>query len=173
MMTRKTGWGLAGVLLAAIALATPLALSQSQGGPQEGQRGRGAGFSHRHRGRGEMGGWQFRRLNLTEEQKTQIQQIRKSHFEATAPVREQIRTMTSQFHESMKQGAFDEATAAQKLAEIAPLRAKLMADRFKMRQEMEAVLTAEQKTQLDQMRQQGETRRANRRDGKTESPHEK
>jgi Spy/CpxP family protein refolding chaperone len=173
MMTRKTGWGLAGVLLAAMALAAPLALSQSQDNPSGSQRGRGAGFSHRHRGMRAMGGWEFRRLNLTDEQKTQIQQIRKSHFETTAPVRDQIRTLMTQFRESMKQDTFDEAAATQKLTEIAPLRAKLMADRIKMRQEMNAVLTPEQKAQLEQFRQRAETRRENHRNRKTQSPQEK
>jgi Spy/CpxP family protein refolding chaperone len=49
---------------------------------------------------------------------------------------------------------FDEALATQVLTESAALEARLMGERFKMRQEMRALLTAEQKNQLEQMREQ-------------------
>jgi protein CpxP len=169
MRSKKTGWVLAGVLVAALAVAAPLALSQSTGSPKDGHRGMRSGFFNGRRGMRSMGGWQFRQLNLTDDQKAQMSQIRKNHFDATASVREQIRTTMKQFHDSIQQGTFDEAAASQKLAEIAPLRAKLMADSIKMRQEMLNVLTPDQKAKLDELRQQAQTRRAQHRSRKTPS----
>jgi Spy/CpxP family protein refolding chaperone len=42
---------------------------------------------------------------------------------------------------------------------MAPLRAKLMSEHFKLRQEALAVLTPEQKAQLEQLREQFKARR--------------
>jgi protein CpxP len=114
------------------------------------------------------GGFEFRQLNLTDDQKAQMRQIRKAHFETTAALRQQLRTAMKQIHESNSAGAFDEALVSQKLAETAPLRAKLMADSFRLRQEISAVLTAEQKTKLEELREQGKARRAERRTRRTQ-----
>ena len=148
--------GLAAIVLA-IAVAVPLARSQSTGtGAGDGS---GGGVRQFHRHGGGMGAFrEFRQLNLTDDQKAQIAQIRKSHFDATAPVRQQIRTAMKSLHDSSG-GSMDEATLAQKLTEIAPLQAKLMTDRFKMHQEISSVLTADQKAKLEQLRQQARTRR--------------
>jgi Spy/CpxP family protein refolding chaperone len=56
-------------------------------------------------------------------------------------------------------GTFNEALATQKLTEIAPLEAKLMAERARLHQEMLSVLTAEQKAQLEQAKAQRKARR--------------
>jgi Spy/CpxP family protein refolding chaperone len=64
-----------------------------------------------------------------------------------------------ELREAEQGGAFNEGLAAQKLSESATIQARLMGERFRMRQEMTAVLTPEQKTQLDQMRQESKTRR--------------
>jgi periplasmic protein CpxP/Spy len=167
MITKKSGWVLTGVMLMSLAVAAPLALSQSTSTPSGSGKGEHGAFFH---GRGHSrGGWEFRQLNLTDDQKAQIKQIRTAHFEATAPVREQMRTIMKGFHESMKTGAFDEAAATQKFTEVAPLRAKLMADSIKMHQEMNAVLTTDQKAKLEQLKQQSATRRSERRAAKTQS----
>jgi Spy/CpxP family protein refolding chaperone len=60
---------------------------------------------------------------------------------------------------------FNEALAAQKLTEAASLEARLMGERFRMRQESLSVLTAEQKQQLEQRREQFKGRRGERRKG--------
>ncbi|HET8675268.1 MAG TPA: hypothetical protein VFO63_05740, partial [Blastocatellia bacterium] len=51
---------------------------------------------------------------------------------------------------------------SQKLAEIAPLEAKMMAERARIHQETLSVLTPEQKTKLEQMREQFKSRRGER-----------
>jgi Spy/CpxP family protein refolding chaperone len=97
-----------------------------------------------------------------------MRQIRKAHFESTGALRQQLRAAMKQIHESSRGGSFDEALVSQKLSETAPLRAKLMADSFRMRQEISAVLTAEQKAKLEQLREQGKARRAERRTRRTQ-----
>ncbi len=139
--------------LAAIALATPLALAQSSGTEQDGQKqqesrteGRG-----KHRG-GHRGGGMFRGLNLTEEQKASMKQIRQSFGERTKALREQLHAKRQEIRQASEGGTFNEALATQKLTESASLQAKMMGEEFKLRQEMLAVLTPEQKTRLEQKR---------------------
>ncbi|HKP13118.1 MAG TPA: Spy/CpxP family protein refolding chaperone [Blastocatellia bacterium] len=148
----------------ACALAVPVVMAQtSDGGGAKG--GRHGHFGHRG-GRGEFGMMGFRQLDLTDAQKAQLKQIHENHRQATASLREQIRAKRQEIHAANQGGTVNEALAAQKLAEIAPLEAKLMADRAQIRQESLAVLTVEQKAKLDQMREQAKTRWAERRANK-------
>ncbi|MGH9935267.1 MAG: Spy/CpxP family protein refolding chaperone, partial [Blastocatellia bacterium] len=127
------------------------------------QRG-GKGEFGRHRGRHGRGmrGAMFRELNLTEAQKTQMKQLHQSYRERTQPLRQELRAKMQELRQANQGGTFNEALATQKLAETAGLRAKLMGERFKLRQEMMAALTPEQKTQFEQMREQFKTGRAER-----------
>ena len=109
--------------------------------------------------RGMRGGGFFKQLNLTEDQKTKIKQIRESFAATNKPLREQLRAKRQELRQASEGGTFNEALATQKLTEIAPLEAKLMAGRAKLHQEMLSVLTAEQKAQLEQSRAQFKTRR--------------
>jgi Spy/CpxP family protein refolding chaperone len=101
----------------------------------------------------------FRQLNLTEDQKAKIKQIRENFAQTNKPLREQLRAKRQELRQANEGGTFNEALATQKLTEIAPLEAKLMADRAKLHQEMLSVLTAEQKAQLEQSKAQFKTRR--------------
>jgi Spy/CpxP family protein refolding chaperone len=157
---------LAATALMAIALAIPFALAQpanTQTGQQQERKGERT-FGKRHRGHGRgMGGMMLNRLNLTDAQKAQLEQLRQSHRERTQPLRQELRAKMQELRQAQQGGTFNEALVAQKLTETAPLRAKLMGEHFKMRQEMLALLTPEQKTQLEQMREQFKTKREHRR----------
>jgi periplasmic protein CpxP/Spy len=136
-------------------LAIPFAFGQSSGAEQGDRQ---AGHSEKRFGgkhgwhHGRRGGL-FRGLNLTDAQKDQIKQIRVGYFERTKSLRAELRAKHQELRQARSGGSFDEALASQKLAEMAPLNAKLMGEGFKMRQEMIAVLTPEQKTQLEQKRE--------------------
>ena len=161
--------------LSALALATPVALAQTAGGEQSGQatraEGRGKGGHRGHRG-GKRGGGHFggrgghfgglRGVELTDAQKASLKQLRQASRERTQSVREQLRAKRQELRQAESAGTFNEALAAQKLTEAAGLQAKLMAEEFKLRQDSLALLTAEQRTQLEQRRQQREQRRAER-----------
>jgi Spy/CpxP family protein refolding chaperone len=151
--------------LSAIALAASIAVAQSvttdqgnaQGTRMERRGGRG---EHKGHGWGGMrdGGF-FRQLNLTEDQKTKIKQIRESFAQRNKPLHEQLHAKRQELRQASEGGTFNEALATQKLTEIAPLEAKLMGEQHKLHQEMLSVLTAEQKAQLEQSRAQFKARR--------------
>ena len=167
--------GLAG--LSARALATPVALAQTAGGEQSGQtpsaerRAKGErGGRHKGHGRrgGEFGGrgrhfgGGFRGIELTDAQKASLKQLRESFGERTKSLREQLRAKRQEVRQAESGTTFNEQLAAQKLSEASALQARLMAEEFKLRQDSLALLTPEQRTQLEQRRQQREQRRAER-----------
>src|ERR1041384_3001069 len=143
----------------ALAVAVPIAIAQST---DPGQKGGTHQFGHGHGGRGAMAGAMFRNLDLTDAQKAQMKQIRESHSQTLRPLMQQIRAKRQEIRQASKNGTFDEALVTQKLNEIAPLEAKLMGEEFRTHQEMLAVLTPDQKTKLDQLREQQKAKWAER-----------
>lgn len=121
---------------------------------------RGAGRHHRG-GRMQMAA--FRQLDLTDTQKAQIKQIRTNHRESLKALKQQIRAKRQELRQLSESGAFNEQLASQKIAELAPLQAKVMGEKSRIRQETLAVLTPEQKTKLEQVREQFKTRVKERR----------
>ena len=165
----KTGrfktWAIAS--LSAIALAggsivVAQTVTPDQGNTQDtrterrGGRGRG---EHKRGGWGGMRGGSFRQLNLTEDQKAKMKQIRESFAERNKPLRQVLQAKRQELRQANEGGTFNEALATQKLTEMAGLQAKLMGERTKLHQEMLSVLTAEQKAQLEQSKAQFKTRR--------------
>lgn len=158
--------------LSALALATPVALAQTAGGEQGGQAARaerrgGRGEHRGHRGgkrggefggrRGHFGG--LRGVELTDAQQASLKQLREGFGERTKALRQQLRAKRQELRQAESGTTFNEALAAQKLTEAAGLQARLMAEEFRLRQESLALLTAEQRSQLEQRRQQREQRR--------------
>ena len=153
--------------LSAIALAASIAVAQSvktdQGDGQrtrgDWQRGRGERKNH---GWGGMRGAFLQKLNLTDDQKAKIKQIRESSAESNKALREQLRSKHQELRQASEGGTFNEALATQKLTEMAGLQAKMMGEQFKLHQEMLSVLTTEQKAQLEQAKAQFKTREGGR-----------
>jgi protein CpxP len=151
--------------ISAVALAGSIAVAQTVTTDQD--KGQGAqpewrGRRGDHKGHGFEGmraGGFFRQLNLTDDQKAKMKQIRESFAERNKPLREQLRAKRQELRQASEGGTFNEALATQKLTEIAPLEAKLMGENAKLHQEMLSVLTAEQKAQLEQAKAQFKTRR--------------
>ena len=145
------------VLVASIAVAQSVKTDQAN---QQGRRheGRGAGMK-----RGFHGGGAFHRLNLTDDQKAKMKQIRASFAERNKSLLADLKAKRQELRQASEGGTFNEALATQKLTEMAGLQAKLMGERFKLHQEMQSVLTADQKAQLDQMKAQAKTHRGGRR----------
>lgn len=153
--------------LSALALAVPVAIAQTAGGGE----GRGARAERRGKGEfggrhgkggrrgGHFGGGMFRGVELTDEQKTRMQQLRQGFGERTKSLREQLHAKRQELRQAESGTTFNEALAQQKLTESATLQARLMAEEFRLRQESLAILTPEQRTQLEQRRQQREQRR--------------
>ena len=154
--------------ISSIALAGSIVFAQTTTPDQSNQQGtrteRREGKHRGHRWGGmRRGGGFFGQLNLTEDQKTRMKQIRESFAEQNKPMREQLRAKRQELRQASEGGTFNEALATQKLTEMASLEAKLMGERHKLHQEMLSVLTAEQKAQLEQSKAQFKTRRGERR----------
>ena len=165
--------------LSAVALAAPIAFAQSTTTTQDNQQvtgerhggrgghgwgkgdrkgGEGRGFRG---GRGGMRGMMFRGITLTDDQKAKMKEISQSFRTRTQSLREQLRAKRQELRQANGGGTFNEGLATQKLQESASLQAKLMGEQFKMRQEMLAILTPEQKAQIEQKRAEFKAKRAN------------
>lgn len=146
-------------LVMALAVAIPT-LAQTEGGNSK--EGRGGKWAQRgNRGGGFMGRG-FRDLDLTDAQKAQMKQIREAQQQTLQPLRQELRAKRQELRQASEGGTFDEALVRQKLIEIAPIEARLMALQFRAHQEMLSVLTPEQRTKLEQKREEFKTRRGER-----------
>ncbi len=143
-------------LSAVVLLVASIAVAQSVKTHRQGQRGEWMG-------RGFHGGGAFARLNLTDDQKAKIKRLRDSFGDTNKPLLEQLKAKRQELRQASEGGTFDEALATQKLTDMAGLQAKLMGARFKLNQDMQSVLTAEQKAQLDQLKAQFKDHRGGRR----------
>jgi Spy/CpxP family protein refolding chaperone len=159
--------------LSAVALAAPIAYAQSTSSTPENQqvtRGErrggpdknGKGWGRKGLGHHGMRGGMFRGIELTEDQKTRMTQISDSFRQRTQALHQELRTKRQDLRQANEGGTFNEALATQKLTETASLQAKLMGERFKMHQEMQSVLTAEQKAQIAQKRAEFKAKRGER-----------
>ena len=149
------------VLLASVAFAQTTGSTQDNNEKARGEwRGQGRRGGHRGFGKGDMGGGGFRNLNLTDDQKARMKQVRESFGERNKSLREQLRAKHQELRQAQQGGTFNEALATQVLSQEATLKAKLMGEQFKLHQEMLTVLTPEQRTQLEQQREQMKAKRA-------------
>src|SRR6185295_12107379 len=98
--------------LSAIALAASIAVAQTvttDQGTQQGQhmgRHGGRGGHKGHDGWGGMrnGGGFFRQLNLTEDQKAKMKQIRESFAQSNKPLRDQVRAKRQELRQASEGG---------------------------------------------------------------------
>ncbi|HXI62864.1 MAG TPA: Spy/CpxP family protein refolding chaperone [Pyrinomonadaceae bacterium] len=150
-------------LLAIASLSAVVLIVASVAVAQSVKTHRGQGQRGAWMGRGFHGGGAFKQLNLTDDQKAKMKQIRQSFMESNKPLLEQLRAKRQELRQESEGGTFNEALTTQKLTEMAGLQAKAMGARFALRQQMLAVLTTEQKAQLDQLKAQFKTHRGPRR----------
>ena len=161
--------------LSAIALAVPIAYAQTTSTTQDNQRitrgeghgrGEGQGWGDRGGRGGERGGGMqgrmFRGITLTDDQKAKIQQISQSFRERTQSLHQALGAKRQELRQATEGGTFNEALVTQKLQESAILEAKVMGEQFKMRQEMQSLLTTEQKAQIEQKRAEFKAKRGER-----------
>ena len=144
-------------IIMAVAVAGTVVFAQSTGGDDGGRRGHKGHFGGRG-GEGRI----FSQLDLTDTQKEQIKAIHERSRESMRPLMEQIRAKRQEIRRANEGGTVDEALVRQKLTEIAPLEAKMMAERARIHQETLSVLTPEQKTKLEQLREEFKSRRSER-----------
>ncbi len=157
-----------GGLALIIALAMSVAVGFAQGRPDDGgERG-----EHRmHGGRGMDGGFGHfgRNLNLSDAQKTQMQQIGERFKASTKSLHEQLRNLDRNSDAVIDNGTFNESAVRQAAQARANLEVELEVSHARRMSEMFAVLTPEQKAQLAQQRQRWQQKREQREQGMNHS----
>ena len=138
--------------------------SQEQNGQERGGRQwHGRGDKGRGGMKGGFGGGHFARLNLTDAQKQQMEQIAARYHESFKAQRQQGRGGERAGFDAFNGGTFNEAAVRAAAQARANARVEMEVARARMMSEMYNVLTAEQKAQLAQERQQWEQKRQERR----------
>src|SRR3954469_3689057 len=101
--------------LSAIALAASIAVAQTVNNQQDNGQGarrewRGRRGDHQGYGmRGDRAGGFFKQLNLTEDQKAKMKQIRESFAQSNKPLHEQLRAKRQELRQASEGGTFNEA----------------------------------------------------------------
>jgi Spy/CpxP family protein refolding chaperone len=135
--TRKLAIGGAVVALLVL-IAVPIAARPCGHGPGDGD----------HHG---MLGRMLHRLDLSEEQRTQLHALFESQKEETAPLREQMRAAHAVLAERVHADELDEAAIREAAAALAPIEAELAVARARGFQQLRQILTEEQLAQLKEM----------------------
>jgi Spy/CpxP family protein refolding chaperone len=155
---------LAGTMLLVGAIGFAQQPSQGQNGEARGGRQwHGRGGKGRGGMKGGFGGGHFARLNLTDAQKLQMEQIAARYRESFKAQRQQGRGGERGGFDAFNGGTFNEAAVRAAAQARANARVEMEVARARMMSEMYNVLTAEQKAQLAQERQQWEQKRQERR----------
>ncbi|MCE5187326.1 MAG: Spy/CpxP family protein refolding chaperone [Planctomycetaceae bacterium] len=164
-------------MISALLVGLTFAAATDQPGGPRGPRGEGMGGMGGGM-RGEMGfgdgnlaqmlqGRMGEQLNLTAEQKQKLQQIADSSRDQMQQNREAVRTAIEKLNNAADKG--DEAAINDAGKAVGDAMAKQAIERAKVNKEVNNVLTAEQKTQLEQsrarMREQMQQRRQERMQG--------
>jgi periplasmic protein CpxP/Spy len=120
---------------------------------------------HRHMSFGRHDGWMLKRmtkqLNLTEAQQTQIKGIMAGEKTKIKPLMQQLR-QNEQAENANINGTFDENQARTFAGKQAQLTADLIVEKERMRSQVYAVLTPEQRQKAQQLMQERQQRRQER-----------
>lgn len=91
-------------------------------------------------------------LKLTDAQREQIMSIRAAAREKSAPLREELATYRAHLREATLDGDFDEERVRGLAREKAELKAELMVERSRLRNQIHALLTPEQQQMTQRLR---------------------
>lgn len=131
----------------------------------EGKRGHGKkGFGKRG-GHGMM----FRGVDLSEEQKAQMKQIRQTSMETMKPIREQMKANRQRLAELSANGNFDQAQVQALAAQQGSLSAQMTVERERVKAQIFQILTPEQKAKAAEMKAQRQQKMQERRQNRNEN----
>lgn len=148
---------------AALALTAGLAFAAPQGGGERGhmgKKGMGAGDHACDMDKddhGKMMGHMAGKLEMSEAQKVQMQQLRESFQAQHAPFRESMQATMTQLREARQSG--DTARAQQLAAELEGQRAQMQTQRQAMHEQMLTILTPDQKAKFEAMEAEKQDRK--------------
>ncbi|MGE0683843.1 MAG: Spy/CpxP family protein refolding chaperone [Candidatus Binatia bacterium] len=139
-------WSFLGVGLLALSLGTVTVYGWPGGGwrgPKGGHGGSPGFFSP----------FLLKKLDLTDQQKTQVQQLRDAHRPTFEAIIGELRTLRTQIGDKFfAPGAVQSSDFSAQLEQAAELRQKLMQEGFAVALEIRAVLTPEQLAKADELR---------------------
>ncbi len=130
------------IVFAAVIAATAVAFAQN---PPPQRPGRGAGFGQGRGGPGPMGG-ALQQLNLTADQRTQIQKIMQDHRQATQNDAQAMRDLQQQLKNAIFADSPGDTRALQD--QIAALESRLQTGRIAAEKQIAAILNPEQRKQV-------------------------
>jgi protein CpxP len=90
-------------------------------------------------------------LDLSDEQKTQIEALVKSQYEQKSTQRERMHAGQQALRDKLQTNAFDEAEFRALAAQQAQLKTDLMVEHAKIKQQIFAILTPEQQAKADKL----------------------
>ena len=144
-------FGRLALLIALALLATPL-LAQGPGGiGRPGPPGPGPD--------GEMHWQALEQLDLTSEQRDQIHQLLSDHRSATQELRETMRARHEALQDLVRADEVNESAIREAVMAAAETQADIAVAQAKLHQQIQAVLTPEQREKAEQLRLQHEQRR--------------
>ena len=158
MTTRFTTSLAAGIAALTLAVASPAMTSAQDQQPRQGPgfsgppRGGPGGPGMRRPG-GMMGLPGFHGLDLTDDQKTQLNQITESHSAEFRAIRDKSRAAHAGMQELLTAETINESAIRAKSAEIAAAEADMLILNAKIRNESMQILTAEQLSKLKERRE--------------------
>jgi len=131
---------------------------------------------HRHHMGGEMGmeghlHFLSAKLNLTDDQKTQMKSIMQKERPTLKPLREQERQIEQQLRQYVE-GNFDQAKVAALAAQKAQIQAQFTVEETRIHNQLYQLLTSDQKDQLKQMEANHEARMQQRMNKEAPAPPE-
>ncbi len=114
---------------------------------------------NRHRGGRHFGmngdrihGRMFAELNLNDEQKAKVKQIMDASKEKASPLRESMKASRQKLADLTAAGTFDEAPVSAIAGEIGNMQAQMIVERERLRSQIFAILTDEQKAKAAEMK---------------------
>lgn len=111
------------------------------------------------------------KLNLTDDQKTQMKAIMQKEHPAMKPLHQQMRQIDQQLRQ-YEEGSFDEAKVQALALEKAQIQAQMTVQESRIHNEMYQLLTSDQKAHLKQMESAHEARMQERMSQKPATPSE-
>jgi Spy/CpxP family protein refolding chaperone len=132
--------------IALVAIGTIFVFAQKADGDK---RKFGRGFGHRG-GFGRLA----EKLNLSDEQKAQIKQIRETSKAKVQPLRENMKSIRQQLNAATADGNFNEAQVQALAAQQANIMAQLTVEKERTKSQTYAILTPEQQTQAKALKEQ-------------------
>lgn len=132
-------------------------------GKRFGKGGDRAGHGRHGKRGGDKGmGMMLRGLDLTDAQKAQVKAIHEANFESTKSLREQMKANHDQLETATAGGAFNESQVQAIAQQQGALHAQMIVAREKVKSQVFAILTVDQKAKAAEMKAQFEQKRADR-----------